>query len=140
MKTINILLLLASIFILNACTFGIEPIKNESKDLIGNWINPLNVDTLICRFERTTALQDTAYGFSIQSDKVFIERKNSGWCGTPPIAYENYKGTWSENDSVLSITVGYWGGMADYKWKIISVDDKYLTVYKIKEEFIQKEE
>jgi hypothetical protein len=139
MKTINILLLLASIIILNACKQNTEPPIDESNKLLGTWINPVYVDTLY-RFERTTALQDTAYGFSIQSDKVFIERKNSGWCGTPPITYENYKGTWSESDSVLSITVGYWGGTCDYQWKIISVDDKYLTVYKIKEEFHQKEE
>lgn len=139
MKTINILLLLASILILNACKQPIEPPIDESNKLLGTWINPVYVDTL-CRFERTTALQDTAYGFSIQSDKVFIERKNSGWCGTPPISYENYKGTWTENDSVLSITVGYWGGTVDYQWKLISVDDKYLTVYKMKEEYHQKEE
>jgi hypothetical protein len=139
MKTINIILISLSIFILSACKQSTEPPINESNKLLGTWIKPVYVDTLR-RFERTNALQDTAYGFSILSDKVFIERKNSGWCGTPPISYENYKGSWTENDYILSINVGYWGGTVDYQWKIISVDDKYLTVYKIKEEFYQKQE
>lgn len=138
MKILNIIVMLTSIFIFNACKTSTEPIINVSDKLIGVWVNAVAVDTL-WRFERTSALQDTAYGFSFQSDNLFIERKNSGWCGTPPISYENYKGTWTTNDSVISINVGYWGGTADYQWKLISVDDKYLTVCKMKEEYHQKE-
>ena len=139
MRTLNILLLVASILILSACGPTVEPPIDDSNKLLGIWVNPIGKDTL-WRFERVGALQDTAYGFSFQSDNVFIERKNSSWCGTPPILYENYQGTWTEKDSVISINVGYWGGTCDYQWKIISVDDKYLTVLKMKEEYHQKKE
>jgi len=95
--------------------------------LIGNWINPSYNDTLVT-FDRFNSLKDNDYGFSILFNGKFIERKNSGWCGTPPIAYSDYEGNWTQNDSIISITVGYWGGTVDYKWKIVSIDENNLTI------------
>jgi len=32
-------------------------------------------------------------------------------------------------------SVGYWGGLSDYQWKILSIDKNKLTIKKLKEEY-----
>ena len=69
----------------------------------------------------------------------FSTNKNAGWCGTPPISYADFEGTWKKSDSTISITVGYWGGLLDYQWKIVSIDNKSLTIVKLQEEYRNEE-
>lgn len=102
--------------------------------LIGHWTNMLQNDTL-WTFERVTKLPENAYGFVIKSNYQFIERKNVGWCGTPPVSYGDYEGSWAMSDTILNINVPYWGGMAEYQWKLISVDENILTIYQLNVEF-----
>ena len=74
-------------------------------------------------------LDSTQYGFIIGKDGSFIERKNAGWCGTPPITYKNFEGTWEAvSDSLLEITVGYWGGTINYQMRIVNVDNEMLRI------------
>jgi hypothetical protein len=126
MKTLNKMILFLSIIILIACEKSNEPIVNDSDKLIGYWINPVAIDT-VWKYERANTLKDNDYGFAFKSGQLFVERKNAGWCGTPPISYTDFDGTWTKNDSVINITVGYWGGLADYQWKIILIDNNSLT-------------
>jgi hypothetical protein len=126
MKTVNKMILFLSIIILIACEKSNEPIVNDSDKLIGYWINPVAIDT-VWKYERANTLKDNDYGFAFKSGQLFVERKNAGWCGTPPISYTDFDGTWTKNDSVINITVGYWGGLADYQWKIILIDNNSLT-------------
>jgi hypothetical protein len=96
--------------------------------IVGTWISDgyLGDTTLM---KRAGELDDENYGFTFQEDGTFIERKNSGWCGTPPIAYANFDGTWEVvSDSLLDITVGYWGGMMTYQIRIISVTGENLAM------------
>ena len=65
----------------------------------------------------------------------FTERKNSGWCGTPPVVYSDYDGIWSEHDSLISVSTGFWGGTVDYQWKIVALDKDYLSLYIVKQEY-----
>lgn len=137
MKAFHKLLLFLSFFTMMACEESIVPIVNDSDQLMGSWIHPTPVDTF-WRYERASALENTGYGFTFSFNHQFVERKNAGWCGTPPIIYENYEGTWSRNDSIISVSVTYWGGVANYRWKIITMDDHYLTIYKVKEEYVNQ--
>lgn len=130
MKTIY--LLIFGLFLLLACSEK-EAVKEElivfeNEKLIGNWTNPVIVDTLV-KYERVNELKKDEYGFSFMNDQKFLERKNVGWCGTPPITYGDHNGTWSRNNSEINVTVDSWDGTVVYKWQIISLDDKYLTVY-----------
>lgn len=134
MKTVNKIILFLSIFTLIACDKKDELNLFDSEDLYGYWINPVSIDS-ISTFERVNSLKDNDYGIAFKSGYVFIERKNSGWCGTPPISYADYGGTWSQTDSIVNITVGYWGGSADYQWKIISIDKNELKISRLKEEY-----
>lgn len=131
--TLSKLFLISTIFVAISCKKDCDQTVNPSGKLIGCWINPIAVDSL-WKYERANLLMDNDYGFTFTSNNLFIERKNTGWCGTPPISYANFDGTWSLNDSLVEIVVPYWGGIANYRWKIISLDYKSLTIYKPREE------
>jgi len=71
-----------------------------------------------------------AYQFN--SDGTLMERKNSGWCGTPPVTYADYPGKWTiVNDTLIQVEAGYWGGTATYNLDIESVNGEYLKLQTI---------
>jgi len=73
--------------------------------------------------------------YKFNSDGSMTERKNSGFCGTPPVSYADYPGTWSIiNDTLIQISVGYWGGIARYKLDIEQVDKNSLSVAFVNED------
>jgi hypothetical protein len=133
MKTLNKLALFIAIIVLVACEKSNDSISNDSVKLIGNWINPVAIDT-IWKFEKASSLRNNDYGFSFKSNKLFVERTNAGWCATPPISYADFHGTWEMSDSIININVAYWGGLSNYQWKIISIDNRNLIIYRLKEE------
>ena len=96
--------------------------------IVGTWIEEGYMgDTTLLK--RAGELDENKYGFILKQDGTFIERKNSGWCGTPPIAYANYEGTFEVvSDSLLNITVGYWGGMMTYQIRVVSLDQEDLAI------------
>lgn len=117
-----------------SCEKEPELLIQNSNEIMGSWTN-LVVNDTIMEFSKAASLKDNEYGFEFKPGQVFIERKNAGWCGTPPIAYADFEGTWQQQDSILTITVDYWGGTADYKWEIISVDENSLKIFKMSEEY-----
>lgn len=96
--------------------------------IVGTWVREgYQGDTTLLK--RAGKLSEVTYGFTINEDGSFIERKNSGWCGTPPISYANYDGSWEAlSDSLLNITVGYWGGMMTYQIRIVSLQGEDLAI------------
>ena len=100
----------------------------ENAGIVGTWIeNGYQGDTTLLK--RAGDLDELKYGFIIKDDGTFVERKNSGWCATPPISYANFEGTWEAvSDSLLDITVAYWGGMMTYQIRIVSVDAGDLAI------------
>lgn len=123
--TLLLLLLLAA-----ACRKSDSIASDKNNYLLGCWVEPVYADSLVT-YSRAQTLPEDGYGIVFQSDQQFIERKNAGWCGTPPITYANYTGSWSLTDSIVDIAVPYWGGGADYQWKLLSVDAHTLRVYTI---------
>jgi len=111
-----------------------ETLEIDNRNLIGNWTGPEYTDTLVT-YNKVELLPGDDYGFSFETENKFLEHKNAGWCGTPPISYGDYEGTWTRNDSILDISVGYWGGTIDYKWKIMDLDQDHLTVHTISVEY-----
>ena len=108
--------------------------STDQNDITGYWINR-QAHYKSVTFERSGALKDNEYCIEIAFDGKFTERKNSGWCGTPPIAYADFEGTWERNDSIINITVEYWGGWVDYQWKIIAIDNNKLSIIPLVEEY-----
>jgi len=103
-----------------------EEIKTDPDNLLlGIWNYSNFQDNMFIYARNLEFIDNHCYEF--KDDGTIIERKNAGWCGTPPITYANYPGTWSLlNDTLVQIEVGYWGGTASYKLDIESVDSKFL--------------
>lgn len=106
---------------------------NEAKPQVGNnkligyWMNPVYADSTVS-YGRVSGLKYNCYGIVFKADGTCIERKVDGWCGTPPVTYSDFNGTWTMADSVISIKVGYWGGVAGYTWKLKSVTADSLKI------------
>jgi hypothetical protein len=126
------LIILFFAFTLLTCEKNNENAAASDDLLIGSWFNPQYNDSIVT-YDRSEGLVDNEYGFSFKDDKTFIERKNAGWCGTPPISYADFNGTWATNDSIIEITVGYWGGTSEYTWKVLSIDELTLKIQRIEE-------
>jgi len=125
-KTLFGVLLLAALVLFFACERDSEQ-TITNKNLFGNWIRPVySFDTIT--YERSENLISTEYGISLHADFTLTERKNSSWCGTPPVEFSDYNGTWSQLDSIVNISADYWGGVQVYRWKLISVDNQRLKV------------
>ncbi|MBK9718224.1 MAG: hypothetical protein IPO85_12060 [Saprospiraceae bacterium] len=128
----NILALILTIILVSACEKNSDPSVIAPEKLVGSWINSSWSESNIS-FEKANGLKYQDYGFAFYSNHLFVERKNSGWCGTPPISYGNYVGTWIKKGSIINITVDYWGGIAEYQWELVSVDQNTLTIHVLKE-------
>jgi len=134
MKKQYFIILFLSLGILFSCEDDINHPMVSSDQLIGNWVKPEYVDSFWV-YSKASELKADDYGFTFKSGKSFVERKNAGWCGTPPISYADFDGNWQVTDSIIKITVDYWGGESDYQWKVISIDNKQLKIYKLKEDY-----
>ena len=130
--TFALLLTLASI----SCQKITDPVEAGNPELIGSWIDPQYTDTIIT-YTRAGDLVENQYGITFKPGNKLIERQNSGWCGTPPIVTADYEGTWTWNDSIVNISVGYCGGTADLTWKVIQLNDQKLVISVIKADYHQ---
>lgn len=130
--------LLFGLACLVSCENDIELKSDDADLLIGHWISPVYIDTLV-QYTRAEALNENDFGISFNPGNFLVERQNAGWCGTPPISYANYNGTWSKTGDIIDFTVDFWGGKANHQWKVIANDTKTLTIYPIKSDYIHKE-
>jgi hypothetical protein len=120
-------LLLSSLFY--SCTRDALVIDPDNA-LEGIW-NFSEYDNDIQVFKRSQEFSD-CHGYKFSSGRTLVERKNSGWCGTPPVSYADYEGTWEIlNDTLIKINVGYWGGSMIYKLDIESVSAETLRIVTI---------
>lgn len=95
--------------------------------LIGSWSQSEYEDTTLT-LKRVNSLPDDDYGIAFLSDGELREWKNVGWCGTPPITYGEFEGTWEiTGDSVVEIQTTYWGGEIILKWHILEINQKKLV-------------
>ena len=127
MKRILILLLVVA---LGSCEkeFLEADALGDNASIVGTWVETGTQEDIL-HLTRQEDLDPALYGFIIGEDGSFVERKNSGWCATPPITYENFEGTWKAvSDSLLEITVGYWGGSMTYQMRIISLSGNDLAI------------
>jgi len=120
----KIALIFSILFLLAGCSRDDITIDPDNL-LIGVW-NYSGYQDNTNTFSRSNEfIDDHCYRFS--GDGTLTERKNSGWCGTPPISYSDYSGTWTVlNDTLIQIDVGYWGGTSSYRLDIEAIDKDSL--------------
>jgi hypothetical protein len=124
------LVFLVALILLVSCEKNLQDTEalGDNVGIIGTWVEEGYEDD-VTLLERVNEFDDFKYGFTIKDDGTFVERKNAGWCGTPPISYDNFDGTWvALSDSLLEITVGYWGGTMNYQIRIVSLDHDHLGI------------
>lgn len=124
----NAVLILGLVF-LAACQKVVyaPEMLGENAEIIGTWIEK-GTDDDVALFERGDELDPTKYGFTISEDGTFIERKNAGW-ETAAVSYDNFDGSWEAlSDSLLEITVGYWGGTMTYQMRIVFLEQSNLGI------------
>lgn len=114
------------ILLLTSCKKDEQP-KASDTSYIGYWANPVYTDTSVT-YTRSAALPKDSYGFQIADNNKFVEHKNIGSCGTPPIVYGIYEGSWTKVDDTLKITVGFWGGVTTYNWLIVKANEDQLVI------------
>ena len=127
LKTVLFLLLVTTI----GCEDNNETIPiNESNKLLGHWINPVYTGSEL-QLSRASSLKTDQYGLSFLEKTQCVER-SSGWCGTPPLSFMDFKGTWTRTDSVLIITIDNGlSGTQNIKWVIKTLDNKTLIMERI---------
>jgi len=126
MKVLGRFILAVLLIALVACEKNDDISVDPDNKLLGAWIYQSSTDDYRI-YERVDLLGKEQYGFVFKSKNEFMDRSSASGCGSPP-SYADYKGKWSQKDSIISITVGYWGGTIKQKWRIISVDDKSLVI------------
>ena len=128
----TILAIFSFLFFYGACSK--DDIKIDPDNLlIGVWNYSGFQDNTNIFLRNTEFIDNHCYQFN--SDGTLTERKNSGWCGTPPISYADYTGTWTIlNDTLVQVNVGYWGGTTRYKLDIEEVDSNFLRTSYVPED------
>lgn len=126
-----IFLLFSLILILPGCR---EDESDQNPDsLHGYWINPVYSGQEIT-FMRSNSFRTNEYGIYFKENRKLVERKNSGWCATPPVSYADYEGTWKQNGNRVLLHLSYWGGWMDVEWQIVSQDEEFLNVKVIEQD------
>ncbi len=131
-----VLSLFAAGFCLNSCQKSDQ--YQPGSGLIGVWSNPEYNDS-IRRFTRLEQLVPDAYAVVFLENGQLIERKNGGWCGTPPVVYEDFKGQWRQRGKLIDLEVPYWGGVLKETWELMELDAASLKVKVIQQQSVPEE-
>ncbi|MDP2209036.1 MAG: hypothetical protein Q8K98_09725 [Bacteroidota bacterium] len=115
------------VLIISSCgeaPIGMTPVV----DIYGVWVEANQISDLTI-FNKTSGLDSNKLGLIFYEGFELLERNNAGWCETSPISYQNYNGNWKlERDSIVNITVGYWGGIRNYSFRIISLNATEMKI------------
>lgn len=129
MRILRKLVFIYAILIVSACSKNDDSITiDQNEKLLGSWMAIEYQGTEI-KFERVGKLKEDNYGISFLENRVFVER-HSGWCGTPPLVFEDYIGIWKKNESIIEINKEE-SAFNRYQWEIKTLNDKILVVDRV---------
>jgi hypothetical protein len=130
MNTLQCILRLTAIcFFIISCQDN--PVEKTNTDIYGTWVfKEYSNDEIV--MTKANELQNDNSGFVFNTNGTMIERKNAGWCGTPPISYSNFNGNWeTTTNNLLQVNVAYWGGTERYNIKTTYIDGNTLKFIKL---------
>jgi hypothetical protein len=100
----------------------------EVENLIGFWETSNYNDSYIV-YSKIDNFRNDGAGIQFLKDGKLLKRQNSGWCGTPPISYSNFEGTWELKDgNKVSINYKYWGGEIQETWEINYLEKNSMKI------------
>jgi hypothetical protein len=119
------------IAIFSSCKQNVNAIDPQNP-LIGTWVykNYEQIDSTqyAIVYERKIKFDENNPGFFFKVNNQLVERKNVGWCGTPPISYGEYNGSYTLNDKQITIESDGWNGKMISRYEVTSIDDKILKI------------
>lgn len=136
MKFIKIISLLLIVFAFSSCvsnstnktTDESKTAKITDKAIVGTWVNDSYKDGKAI-YKKYSDFKSDQPGIQLNKDGTMIKRQNAGWCGTPPISYSNFNGTWKKiNKTTMTIRYEYWGGTAEEDLEIAELTKNTLAV------------
>lgn len=127
------------IFLLTSCDDSDDKILPIDPDnlLIGHWSYRQSTEGNQSTYQRVDQFIEDEYGFLLDHNNQFIERRNAGWCGTPPMVLENFEGTWEQEENRINISVDNWNGEAHYTWEVIELNEDQLVIKLVWDEYSQ---
>lgn len=127
LKTVLLLVHVATI----GCSQENEVIPiNTSDKLMGHWVDSIYSGSEL-QLTRASSLKNNEFGISFLKKTQCVER-SSGWCGTPPLSFMDFKGTYTKNDSIIIISIDNGlNGTQNIRWVIKTLDDKTLIMERI---------
>jgi len=80
-------------------------------------------------YESGSRFKEDKSGMEFMKDGTMVVRQNAGWCGTPPISYGNFSGTWTAiSKTEVALEYAYWGGTIKSTMTIVKLNKKELLV------------
>jgi hypothetical protein len=126
MEIKNYFLVIFSLILLFSCEENEEPAIDADNLLIGTWTDAIyNSEEQTTSFNRVADLPSEKYAVSFKSDQNFTER-TSGWCGTPPLTYFDIEGSFTLQESSITINVESYPSV--YYWRIIKLTENELVI------------
>lgn len=115
-------ILLSSLFV--ACSWVVK-----GQDLSGSWVYK-ETRKGVSYYSKEARMEIHRSGFEFGQDGQITIRRNESSCGTPPIRYQNYRGTWRMNtDSVITTTYRFHSSnLENDSWKLVFVSKDSLAL------------
>lgn len=126
---------------LSACNNNdvVKPMDPDNL-IIGFWADRQTSADNQMTLTRVNELPEKNYAIQFDYADKFVERKSPALRCSLPDALENFDGTWTKDGARIRISVGEWmGGTSHYVWRLIDVDEKYLTVELLWDEYTFEE-
>ncbi len=123
MRTIALKMLLCGVAILcNVSCGSSDPTEPASPSIYGAW-GAVSTDqkTGLRTYERLAELTGRRNGYEFNLGGSLVIR-NFGWCGTPPLTYSNFEGSWQkEGDRILTLSYHELGVVQDFRLEVVAL-------------------
>lgn len=129
---------LLQILFLSLFLFHGDSNPDVKENLLGVWKHIEYKEGTIT-FVKVESIRVGSSAIKFLKEGKLIKRQNAGGCGTPPITYGNFIGTWNINtDDVIDLKYRFWGGEIEAKWSILSLSKDSLKIKRLGSETIRK--
>ncbi len=125
-KLLLISTLMVVVLVAASCSSD-NPTNPNGGSIIGAWgYDSYDAETGIEAYKRQGSLSGDKSGYQFDSHGVLLVR-SAGWCGTPPLTYSNYEGSWvEESEDVLVLNRSDLGYTMSYKLEIVELTNDVL--------------
>lgn len=133
----NTFIIIALLFVglLSGCSKKYDP-ENPIQGLwvLDNYENIAGEE--IISFHRAPKFDQDKAGYAIRAKNLLISRQNSGWCATPPVAYNETQGAWEKDGSKLLLNGIFWGGKFTNEYEIREINGEKLKLKQLSSKYI----